>query len=128
MTSIKNLLDDLLNHQDESVPDVMDKHLSSDYRQRTDGTWDDRDGVGRHFEHLRTLVQHAEISVLDEITDGRTYADRHIVHITKRDGSRVTQEVYLFGDLDREGRFTRVEETTLMLSGSEADRGIGSAR
>ena len=54
--------------------------------------------------------------------------DRHRLHITKRDGSTVVQEVYLFAELDAEGRFSRIEETTLMLEGDEADRGIGSVK
>lgn len=37
-------------------------------------------------------------------------------------------EVYVFADLAPDGRFHRIEETTLMLSGSDADRDMGSAR
>lgn len=37
-------------------------------------------------------------------------------------------EVYVFADLAPDGRFDRIEETTLMLSGTDADRNIGSAR
>ncbi len=35
------------------------------------------------------------------------------------------QEVYLFAELDAEGRFARIEEITLMLEGAESDRDIG---
>jgi hypothetical protein len=69
-----------------------------------------------------------DIEVIDELADGNHYADRHIVAIHKRDGQRIVQEVYLFGERDTVGRFTRIEETTLMLSGTEADRDIGSAK
>lgn len=37
-------------------------------------------------------------------------------------------EVYVFADLAPDGRFHRIEETTLMPSGSDADRDLGSAR
>jgi hypothetical protein len=40
---------------------------------------------------------------------------------------RVTTEVYVFGEHDPDGRFTRVEEITLMLAGEEADRNLGNA-
>ena len=125
---MSNLLDDLLNRQHIPLDAVMDTYLSDDYRQRTNGTWDDREAVGRHFEHLRAVVDHAVIVVHDEITDGHTYADRHTVDVVKRDGGRVTQEVYVFGELNDRGRFTRIEETTLMLHGEEADRDIANAR
>jgi hypothetical protein len=39
----------------------------------------------------------------------------------------VRQEVYLFGELADDGRFARIDETTLMLDGDEADRNLGSA-
>jgi hypothetical protein len=37
-------------------------------------------------------------------------------------------EVYVFAELAPDGRFSRIEETTLMLQGDEADRNLGSAR
>lgn len=37
-------------------------------------------------------------------------------------------EVYVFADLAPDGRFQRIEETTLMIKGSDADRNLGSAR
>jgi hypothetical protein len=43
-------------------------------------------------------------------------------------GSSVRTEVYLFGEFAPDGRFRRVEEITLMLSGMESDRGLGNAR
>jgi hypothetical protein len=68
------------------------------------------------------------VTVEEELSDGRRYAERHLADITKRDGGRVRQEVYVFGELLPDGRFARIEEVTLMLDGDEADRGIGSAR
>lgn len=55
-------------------------------------------------------------------------AERHRVHIIKRDRTRVAHEVYLFAELDTCGRVVRIEETTLMLEGAEADRDLGSAK
>jgi hypothetical protein len=128
MTTVKALLDDLLNRQAISLPQVLDTHLGADYRQRTDGVWSDRREAGEHFAYLRAIVDHAEVTVLEDLTDGRQYAERHLVDIAKRDGGRVLQEFYVFGELLPDGRFARLEEVALMLDGAEADRGIGSAR
>jgi hypothetical protein len=87
-----------------------------------------RDGFVEHIAHLRSIVASGTVRVLDEFRDGPRYADRHVVEILKLDGSRVEMEVYVFGEFAADGRFRRVEETTLMLSGAEADRGLGSAR
>jgi hypothetical protein len=78
--------------------------------------------------HLRALTESTAITVLDEIIDANRYADRRLVTVTKRDGSQVTQEVYLFGERSDDGRFIRVEETTHMLEGADHDRNLGSAR
>ncbi|UYO92432.1 nuclear transport factor 2 family protein [Pollutimonas sp. M17] len=127
-TDIRSALDDLLNQQQHPLEDVLARHFSPDYRQRTNGQWDDREAFAQHACKLREVVASARIDVLDELRDGNRYADRHRVHVTKRDGSKVVQEVYLFAEMDTEGRFARIEETTLMLEGAESDREMGSMK
>lgn len=126
--SIHSVLDALLNQQELPLEDVLDRYFSSDYRQRTNGHWDDREAFARHARKLREVVASARIEVLDELHNGNCYADRHRVHVNKRDGSQIVQEVYLFAQIDASGRFVRIEETTLMLEGAEADRNIGTVK
>ncbi|WP_407290856.1 hypothetical protein [Stutzerimonas zhaodongensis] len=127
-TNIRSALDDILNHPHRPLEDVLDRHFSPEYRQRTNGHWDDRAAFCQHARKLREVIASARIEVLDELRDGARYADRHRVYVTKRDGTHVVQEVYLFAKLDSKGRFLRVEETTLMLEGAEADRDMGRAK
>lgn len=125
---ICNVLDALLNQQELPLEATIDDYFSPDYRQKTNGQWDDRSGFIAHMRHLRKILHSAEITVLDELRDGNRYATRHRVTANKRDGSRAVMEVYMFATLDAEGRFCRIEETTLLHEGSEADRGMGNAR
>lgn len=127
MTDIKTALTDLLD-QDLPLEDALDRHFAPDYQQRTDGTWSDRAVFADHIAHLRSIIRSAAINVIDEHQDGTRYADRHTVDIAKADGGRVVQEVYLFGQFAADGRFLRIEETTLMLAGQEADRDLASSR
>lgn len=127
MTDLATALTDLLNRE-LPLETAVSRHFADKYRQRTNGAWDDRGQFMTHIAHLRTFVDTAEVTVLEEMIDGASYAERHIVDITKRDGTRVVQEVYVFGEFAPDGRFQRIEETTLMLAGAETDRGIGSAR
>ncbi|MEU8463459.1 nuclear transport factor 2 family protein [Streptomyces sp. NPDC029003] len=127
-TGISAALTDLLLSPGLDLHEAADRHFAPDYRQRTDGRWDDRDAFLTHIAHLREVVASGTVEVHDELYDGLRYADRHTVHVTKRDGSSVSMEVYLFGEFAPDGRFRRIEETTLMLAGSEADRNLGSAR
>ncbi|MFI6846176.1 nuclear transport factor 2 family protein [Kitasatospora sp. NBC_00085] len=127
-TRIEAALDDLLFNRDLTVSEAADRHFTPEYRQRTDGEWADRAEFLDHITHLRTVVAGGHVVVHEELHDGNKYADRHTAHVTKKDGSTVRMEVYVFADLAPDGRFSRIEETTLMLEGSEADRTIGSAR
>ncbi|MCF3145089.1 nuclear transport factor 2 family protein [Streptomyces platensis] len=127
-TGIEAALNDLLFARDITVREAADRHFAADYRQRTDGEWIDRAGFVEHITHLRTLVADGEVEVHEELCDGSKYADRHTAHLTKKDGSTVRMEVYVFADFAPDGRFRRIEETTLMLQGADTDRGMGSAR
>ncbi|GAA2612973.1 nuclear transport factor 2 family protein [Streptomyces tubercidicus] len=127
-TGIKAALNDLIFSRDLTVEDAAERHFTPEYCQRTDGEWLDRAGFVEHITHLRTLVADGEIEVHDELYDGSKYADRHTVHVTKKDGSTVRLEVYVFADFAPDGRFSRIEEVSLMLQGADSDRGIASAR
>lgn len=127
-TNIAAALTDLIFNPGLDLHEAADRHFAPNYRQRTNGKWDDRKDFLEHIAHLRTFVADGSVEVHDEQSDGIRYADRHIVHITKKDGSTVRTEVYLFGDFAPDGRFSRIEEVTLMLEGADADRNLGSAR
>ncbi|AUA16406.1 nuclear transport factor 2 family protein [Streptomyces sp. SID8382] len=127
-TNIAAALTDLLLTPGLELTEAVDRHFAPDYHQRTDGRWDDRGEFMAHIAHLRTIVASGSVQVLDELAQGDRYADRHIVDVAKADGSTVRTEVYLFGEFAPDGRFRRIEETTLMIEGADADRNLGSAR
>ncbi|MFI9366277.1 nuclear transport factor 2 family protein [Kitasatospora sp. NPDC053057] len=127
-TDVNTALTDLLLTPGLDLDEAADRHFAPDYRQRTDGTWANRTEFLAHIAHLRTIVAGGTVEVHDELVDGDRYADRHTMTLTKTDGSTVRVEVYLFGEFAPDGRFRRIEETTLMLEGAEHDRNIGSAR
>jgi hypothetical protein len=127
-TNIAAALGDLLFNPALPLDEAIDRHFTPDYRQRTNGTWDDRAGFAAHIAHLRDIIRDGDVRVHEEVVDNGKYADRHTVTATKVTGESVAMEVYLFADLAADGRFRRIEETTLLLAGSEADRGLGSAK
>lgn len=113
MTTLRHALADLLENHDLSIDEAADLHFGPDFRQRTDGQWDDRAGFLARIAHLRSTTQEITITVLDEITDGSRYAERHTIDLLGIDGRRIVREVYLFAALDSDGRFERIEESTL---------------
>ncbi len=127
MTTIKDAVDDLFNNQQLPADEAFDRHYGPSFRQRTNGSWDDRPAVLARIAALRKVVDHATITVLDELTDGHRYAERHIVDLVQRDGNRILQEVSVFAEQDSDGRFVRIEETTLMIEDNQADRSLTEA-
>ncbi|MGW1892498.1 nuclear transport factor 2 family protein [Streptomyces sp. NPDC002004] len=127
-TDIRTALTDLLFTPGLDLDEAADRHFAPDYRQRTDGSWADRAEFLSHIGHLRKVVADGKVEVHDELFDGNLYADRHTVDATKTDGTTVRMEVYVFAEFAPDGRFRRLEETTLMLEGADDDRNLGSAR
>ncbi|GAA0243211.1 nuclear transport factor 2 family protein [Rhodanobacter caeni] len=115
MTTLKAAIEDLLNNRRLTAAEAADRHFSSDFRQRTNGTWDDRATFLARIDHIRDVVAHATVTVLDELGDADRYAERHVIDLLQRDGGRIRQEVYVFATRDPDGRFARLEETTLVL-------------
>ncbi|WP_042378258.1 nuclear transport factor 2 family protein [Streptacidiphilus melanogenes] len=127
-TDIRSAMTDLLFTPGLSLDEAADRHFAPDYRQRTDGEWADRTQFLAHIAHLRDVVAGGSVRVDDELVQGDRYADRHTVDVTKKDGSTVQMEVYVFAEFAPDGRFRRIEETTLLLQGGADDRNLGSAR
>ena len=84
MTSLKDAVEDLLNHRHLSVEQAADRHFAPGFRQRTNGHWDDRDTFVARIAQFREIVEHASITVLDELADGPRYAERHRIELQRR--------------------------------------------
>ncbi|MFF4319493.1 nuclear transport factor 2 family protein [Streptomyces sp. NPDC001568] len=124
-TDITRALNDLLFTPGLDLSEAIDRHFTPDYRQRTNGVWSDRADFTQHMTRLRSLVRSGRIEVHEELRDGPKYADRHTVTISLHNGRTSRTEVYLFAQLAPDGRFQRVEETTLLVEGHADDRDLG---
>jgi ketosteroid isomerase-like protein len=116
-TNITAAINDMLFTPGLDLDTALDRHFAPDYRQRTDNRWDDRAQFAAHIAHLREVVADGHVEVHQELCSGTAYADRHTVDVRKKDGSSVRMEVYLFGEFAADGRFRRIEETTLQRGG-----------
>ncbi|MGW3631726.1 nuclear transport factor 2 family protein [Streptomyces sp. NPDC005122] len=124
-TDITRAINDLLFEPGLDLAEALDRHFTPDYRQRTDGVWSDRTSFAQHITRLRSLIRSGHIEVHDELRDGPRYADRHTVTLTQHNGRVSSTEVYLFARLAPDGRFHRVEETTLLIGGHSDDGNLG---
>lgn len=90
---------------------VLDRYYAPDYTHRSDGKTLTRDEFVRMVAGIRSQVTGGTVTVLDELTDGDTYAERHAFHITLADGTTQTREIAIFGSFTEDGRFRHLSET-----------------
>ena len=53
MTTIKEAVEDLFNNPQLSVQEVVDRHYIPAFRQRTNGSWDDRAALVARIDECR---------------------------------------------------------------------------
>lgn len=111
---------------EENIEASVARYFSENYVQVTDGVSIRYPEFLEHVRHLMRVVKRIDIQVLDALRDGDQIADRHIVKIVRNDGANSTIEVYLFGELDRDGRCVSVTETTRVVEGAESSKTLGS--
>lgn len=132
-TQISELIERALNEacfggDEHPVEAVTSRYFAPDYLQTTDGEELDRDGFADHMQSLRRHIVSGHIEVLEVVSDGTHFADRHLITATKTDGSTLVGEVYMFGDLTADGQFRRITETARVIDGTSADRELARIR
>jgi len=90
---------------------VLDRYYAPDFTFRTDGKTLDRDEFAEMVARVRSQVAEGSVTVLDELRDGSTYAERHVFHITLKNGATQDREVAIFGTFAEDGRFRYLSET-----------------
>ncbi|GAA0453920.1 hypothetical protein Ade02nite_02240 [Paractinoplanes deccanensis] len=97
-------------------PTTFDRYFSPTYTHRLDGAPMDRQAFEAMLAGLRRRVESGTVTVLDELTEGSRYAERHVYEATLTDGTKVKAESYVFGTLAADGRFDQLSETGVPLA------------
>jgi hypothetical protein len=95
----------------EDLNQVLDRYYAPDYTHRTDGKTLNRTEFAEMAAGARGQVAAGTVTVLDELRDGATYAERHVFHVTLKNGATQDREVSIFGTFAPDGRFQHVNET-----------------
>jgi hypothetical protein len=91
--------------------EALDRYYTPDYTHRADGKVLDRAGFAEMVAGLRSRIVRGTVTVLDEVRNGSTYAERHVYNVTMSDGSELHREIYFFAQYAPDGRFRSVSET-----------------
>ena len=118
---ISDALNALLFDPEDGVAleEVVDRYYAPDYTHRTEGKTLDRSEFAEMVARARSQVAAGTVTVLDELRDGSAYAERHIYHITLKNGATQDREVSIFGAFAPDGRFRQLSETGFDLNPAE---------
>lgn len=122
---MQKILNEVCFDHSLEVASTVDRYFSPGYRQVTDGHVSDRESFIQHIVAVRGRVAHGEIEVLDFLQVGARFAQRHLARVTKTDGSQAQIEVYLFGNVDVDGKILAAHELTRVISGGHGDDQLG---
>lgn len=95
---------------DEELDQVLYRYYAPGYTHRANGKILDRHEFAQMAERARSQVAEGSVTVLDELIDGSAYAERHVFHITPKNGAAQDREVAVFGTFAPDGRFQSLSE------------------
>ncbi len=97
----------------------LDRYYAPDFTFRTNRKTLDRGEFAQMVARVRGQVAGGTGTVLDELRDGSAYAERHIFHITLKNGASQDREVAIFGTFAEDGRFRRLSEARFDIDPAE---------
>lgn len=126
-TNAKQLLQNLFAALSDPAISLEDLSVffTSDYVQLVDGETLNLAGFLEHAATLRGALETVDVEFETIIASDNTIADIHVVNARKKNGGRVKMKVIAFYTL-RDGKISRIEELTHLISGNGADRDMGS--
>lgn len=107
---LKSYVQEILGEEDPGV--VVDHYHTPDIEWHNDGICLDRDRLVAHALPARKNAVSCQVEVHDTLVVGNRVAARYTLHSTMRKGHRLSNEVYMFGELAPDGRLRRVRSTT----------------
>ncbi|OBG26469.1 hypothetical protein [Mycobacterium sp. 852002-51057_SCH5723018] len=114
--SIGDAIRELLFSHHRTVDDVMNAFFADDYEHRDNGKAYTRAEFASAAWAARANISHGTVITLDELRYWNRYAERHILEVTKVDGSVECTEVYVIGRYAIDGRFATLHEARLPLA------------
>ncbi|MET9880080.1 nuclear transport factor 2 family protein [Actinacidiphila glaucinigra] len=100
-----------------ALDEILDRYYAPDYTHRNNGDVLSREQFAAMVAGLRNRVTGGTLTVVDEICDGTTYAERHTYRVTLADGSTLHREVAVFGTHAEDGRFRHLSDAGFDLPG-----------
>lgn len=114
-SDLRGFLTDYPREMVEGDPgEVLDRYFAPGFSYVNDGITLDRDRLVAHVRPARKNVITVDVQVHDTVVADGHVAARYTMRASMRKHD-FAAEIYLFGDVDATGRFTRITQTTRTL-------------
>ncbi|ODR10127.1 hypothetical protein BHQ21_03240 [Mycobacterium sherrisii] len=107
---VTDVLYELVFSCERTIEELVDAYFADDYEHRINGTVQTRGEFAAMARAARSNIVEGTATTLDEFWVGDCYAERHVLEVTRRDGSTGRTEVYIIGQYAADGRFARLNE------------------
>jgi hypothetical protein len=104
---------------DEEPAAVFSRYHTDDFVLRNDGIDLDRDRLLAHVRSGRRNVEEIRVEVHQALTSASRVAGRYTLTALMRRGQVIATEIYMFGELNGDGRLQRVEQLSRDVSAKE---------
>jgi SnoaL-like domain len=101
-----------LTFGDDEPGAVFDRYHSPDFVLYSDGLPFDRERLLAHVKSARKRAASVHTDVHDVLVAGDRVAARYTLTAVMRKGQRIATEIFLFGELDLDGRLRRIRQLT----------------
>ena len=91
---------------------VFDRYHTSDFVLYNDGIPLDRERLLAHVTPARKRAASVHTDVHEVLVSGDQVAARYTLTAVMRKGQRITTEIFLFGELEPDGRLRRIHQLT----------------
>lgn len=125
---VEDLFKNVFFSPEETFLPTIHKWFSPDFIQVTDGHVSNFDEFIVHVRKLRSLLSSISIQVLYLCQEDNKMSDRHVVQLTKKDGTKAVLEVLMLTERDDQGRIRRMWETARTVEGEENSEELARVR
>jgi hypothetical protein len=101
-----------LTFGDDEPGTVFDRYHSPEFVLHNDGLPLDRERLLAHVAPARKRAASVHTDVHEVLVTGDRVAARYTLTAVMRKGQRIVTEIFLFGELDPDGRLRRVHQLT----------------
>lgn len=123
MQLLQGLCTDIIENMNPS-DEMYRKYFSPDYVHQVDGFTLNFDGLVRHMNEKKAVIQAVKVSFPHILVEGDKMCAVHLVHYLMKDGREIEKKVIALLQV-KDHQFILCDELTYIIKGTQQDQYLG---